>query len=234
MGLEVIGRLPLVCCRRVSNFTEGLISGFAGYLMVRWPRLARNTANVLTAWRLAVVVGLWLIIFFTQWHNRLLLIFGLNISAYMSDLFDGAFARATKSQSRFGAWLDQIADKLLVLPNAYLAYYLLPLPWLLWGYLVVGKIVVVLVFAIIGADLLLVILRLFAVMRHCHVEANQYGKIKIWLQGSGFSAVYLIIIAPRSFSVLALSLLTGALVFALLSIYGHFKAHWRAFRCPKN
>ena len=72
-----------------------------------------NTANVLTLCRIAaipvVVACFWLDRGWAQWLSA-----ALFVIAAVTDWFDGYFARRYHQISRFGRFLDPIADKLLV------------------------------------------------------------------------------------------------------------------------
>ena len=72
-----------------------------------------NTANLLTLSRIAaiplVVACFWLDRGWSQWLSMILFVI-----AAVTDWFDGYFARRYHQISRFGRFLDPIADKLLV------------------------------------------------------------------------------------------------------------------------
>ena len=72
-----------------------------------------NTANILTLCRIAaiplVVACFWLDRGWSQWLSMILFVL-----AAVTDWFDGYFARRYHQISRFGRFLDPIADKLLV------------------------------------------------------------------------------------------------------------------------
>lgn len=72
-----------------------------------------NTANILTLSRIAaiplVVACFWLDHGWAQWLSAILF-----VAACVTDWFDGYFARRYHQISRFGRFLDPIADKLLV------------------------------------------------------------------------------------------------------------------------
>src|SRR5882762_4286019 len=72
-----------------------------------------NTANILTLSRILaiplVVACFWLDRGWAQWLSMILF-----VAACITDWFDGYFARRYHQISRFGRFLDPIADKLLV------------------------------------------------------------------------------------------------------------------------
>jgi len=70
----------------------------------------RQIPNLLSLARLFLVpITLWLII-----DERWDWAFGLFVGAGVTDAVDGALARVLKAQSMLGAWLDPLADKVLV------------------------------------------------------------------------------------------------------------------------
>lgn len=76
-------------------------------------RLSRQLPNILSALRLAAApLTAWLILGHKDWQA--LCIFGL---AGLSDALDGFLAKRFGLASRFGAWLDPAADKLLMLAS---------------------------------------------------------------------------------------------------------------------
>jgi len=79
--------------------------------MVRLPML--NLPNILTLSRIAaipvVVACFWLDRGWAQWFSMIVF-----VAACVTDWFDGYFARRYHQISRFGRFLDPIADKLLV------------------------------------------------------------------------------------------------------------------------
>ncbi len=72
-----------------------------------------NLPNLLTLFRIAVIPGL-VVLFYFETRFASWLACGLFSLAAITDFLDGYIARATKSQSAFGRFLDPVADKLLV------------------------------------------------------------------------------------------------------------------------
>lgn len=214
---KAVARLPVTKLISTVNFIA--------------PSSVKYLANILTGLRLAVSLCLWLMIVACDWPRYLYVIFVLNALAYATDLGDGEVARQSHSETRLGAWLDQAADKLLLLPNAWLAYCLLPNSLFFSGQLswlaprLLGIIVVV--------EASLVCLRLYAAWRHKHIEANSFGKAKVFCQCCGFLSASLIYVNTTIFSSVSMIFLLIALVFAFGSIYGHIKTHWQSFISPR-
>ena len=74
----------------------------------------KNIANILTVSRI-LLIPLFIYSFYLEGIISNLLSFTIFISASITDFFDGYFARYFNSKSNFGACLDPIADKLLVI-----------------------------------------------------------------------------------------------------------------------
>jgi cardiolipin synthase len=101
--------------------------------------LYRNLANSLTVARL--ILTPFVVAAILNGHNRLA--FGLVIAAGASDGLDGFLARRLNAASRFGAYLDPIADKALLV-SIYVAFGIAHvLPWWLVG-IVLGRDVLIL------------------------------------------------------------------------------------------
>jgi CDP-diacylglycerol--glycerol-3-phosphate 3-phosphatidyltransferase len=82
----------------------------------------KNTPNLLTFGRIAAVVLLLLVMLQVPGYSQL--VFWIFLVAAISDYLDGYLARKWKATSQFGAMLDQISDKLLVvLMLVYLIKY---------------------------------------------------------------------------------------------------------------
>lgn len=87
-----------------------------------------NIPNLLTLLRIALI-PVFVIIFYLPWHwaNELTtLIFAI---AAITDWFDGYLARRWHQTSRFGAFLDPVADKLMVAVALVLLVQAHPNPW---------------------------------------------------------------------------------------------------------
>lgn len=91
-----------------------------GALQAAGMSAAQDSASGEEALRLATMAQLW--------HQFALLAF---ISGALTDFIDGWAARALKAESRFGIWLDPIADKVLV-GFALLAVSLTLQSWLIY------------------------------------------------------------------------------------------------------
>jgi len=78
-------------------------------------KLLENLANLITFLRL--FISIWLLI--TAWCNPEQIIFMAVLagSAILTDFLDGKIARELKKTSKFGAALDQLGDKVFVMPS---------------------------------------------------------------------------------------------------------------------
>jgi cardiolipin synthase len=94
----------------------------------------RQAPNILSALRLvAAPIAAWLILHGEDFPA--LCVFGL---AGLSDAADGFLAKKFSLASRFGAWLDPVADKLLMLASFLSLTYVGAVPWQL-TVLVIGR-----------------------------------------------------------------------------------------------
>jgi CDP-diacylglycerol--glycerol-3-phosphate 3-phosphatidyltransferase len=88
-----------------------------------------NTPNILTLLRI-ILIPVFVGVFYLPWHwaNELTtLIFAL---AAITDWFDGYLARRWNQTSAFGAFLDPVADKLIVATALVFLVQVHPTPWM--------------------------------------------------------------------------------------------------------
>jgi len=78
------------------------------------PRSDINLPNALTLGRIAAVPVFVLVLYFLEGEVARWAAFAIFVVASFTDWLDGHLARTWEQQSRFGAMLDPIADKLLV------------------------------------------------------------------------------------------------------------------------
>ena len=72
-----------------------------------------NIPNVLTILRILLIPVL-VVVFYLPFHNHLLVAAGIFAFASITDWFDGYLARRLGQMTAFGAFLDPVADKLMV------------------------------------------------------------------------------------------------------------------------
>ena len=150
----------------------------------------RNLPNIITLSRMAACPA----IFFLALSSDGLVLavtFGLFLAAALSDVWDGYLARKHNLISDLGKLLDPIADKLLLVSTLVPIYIVShrpagggEIPW--WGELPLWVLVVLL-----GRELMVTLLRGFAVRRGVVIAADRPGKYKALLQNVFMGAVLL-------------------------------------------
>lgn len=114
----------------------------------------------------------------------------LFVIAALTDLFDGMAARALDAHSKFGRIIDPIADKALVgLPLIAIAVTAWRMEWAWWLVIVVAAAVIV------GRDLLITALRMFASDGE-GVRVSQLAKVKTAIELVAVGAPILMAAAP--------------------------------------
>lgn len=140
-----------------------------------------NLPNAITTMRLAVTPVLVYLLFQPRLSIRLLA-FILFVVAAVSDLWDGRLARERDQITEYGKIADPIADKLL-LASALVPFYLLTRQDpVLAGIPLFGRISLWIVLVLLGREVLITGLRLFAVRRGEVVTPGKSGKYKAVFQ----------------------------------------------------
>lgn len=87
-----------------------------------------NLANFFTCLRV-LLIPVFMLVYYSafEWHH--LVASGIFILACITDWLDGHTARRLKQTSRFGAFLDPVADKLLVAISLVILAASYPSPW---------------------------------------------------------------------------------------------------------
>ena len=80
-----------------------------------------NLPNILTIFRI-VLIPIFVIFFFVPFNGHQWVSMGIFILAAITDLLDGFLARHLKLTSRFGAFLDPVADKLMICSAYYFVH----------------------------------------------------------------------------------------------------------------
>lgn len=120
--------------------------------------------NLLTLSRIAFAPLLWACLFWDfVWAKALALV--IFIVASLTDFFDGLLARRQKTKTRFGAIMDPVADKILIL-TAFFAFVRL------------GIIPLWLVLIILFREVIVTLLRLWVIRRGIVMPAQRAGKQK--------------------------------------------------------
>ena len=73
-----------------------------------------NLPNILTLARIAAVPGMVFLLWHTPTKTEMALAFIVFVTAMITDIIDGWLARRWKIESKIGAFLDPMADKLMV------------------------------------------------------------------------------------------------------------------------
>lgn len=140
-----------------------------------------NLPNTITVVRIGLA-PLVPVLLFRESSVLRLAAFGVFLAAALSDLWDGYLARSRDETTAFGKVADPIADKLL------LAVVLVPVWWIttrhagLGGLPLFGGVPLWVVIVLLGRELLITGMRLFAARRGVVLAAAQVGKHKAFTQ----------------------------------------------------
>ncbi len=156
------------------------------------------TPNHLTVARAACLAPLWVV-----GDSPPLTIVVVLASAWC-DLADGSLARLRKMTTEEGATLDALCDKF------FTHFALWTVCWNVFSFWL-------LVLAL-ALDIFLTLLRRVKDQRGVTTRANLYGAIKVWAQTI---AIIFALMRTRWSGVVATTILGAAILFAMLSFYGH-------------
>jgi len=129
-----------------------------------------NVPNTLTMLRILAIFPFLFFLFLNSWKAKLVALI-IYIVATFTDLVDGWLARKLKQQTKFGSFMDPLADKLFV------AAALIALPSLesdifpFW-----------MVFLILSREFIVTYLRVFAISKSKEIATMKLGKTKTTLQ----------------------------------------------------
>lgn len=184
-----------------------------------------NLPTLLTLLRIALI-PIFMGVFFlpVEWANALCAV--LFTSAALTDWLDGYLARRLGQTSAFGAFLDPVADKLMVAAALVLLVQAIPSPWMA----VAGVI-------IIGREITVSALREWMAQlgKHKTVAVSMIGKLKTTMQ-----MIALVLLLYRhpvgSFPTLevGLGLLLVAASLTLWSMCHYLLAAWPVLRRQEN
>ena len=166
--------------------------------------------NFLSFLRILLVLP---IIYSLQSEMYLLAAFLFFLSS-MTDFMDGYLARRYKLESELGAFLDLIADKILVVTI---------LVWLVFIY--ANQALTILSILIILREIIITSFRYFLVLNNADTElikANKYGKLKTAFQ---FFSIFLLILSPLLsdfYLVISLAFLFMSTIIAYFSLTIYF------------
>lgn len=152
--------------------------------------MTRNLPNLITAARIVAAPIVAILLLQPRPAPRLLA-FVLFVTAAVSDLWDGYLARSRDQVTTFGKLFDPIADKLLLLASLVPLYVVTSRQMELGGLPVFGAIPLWAVLILLGRELLVTVLRLFAARRGRVVAARHLGKRKALAQNIFIGAAIL-------------------------------------------
>ncbi len=199
----------------------------AGSRRLSWPPLGSrihsdamplNIPNTLTLLRI-ILIPVMVVVFYLPFNNHLLvaaLIFGL---AAITDWFDGYLARKLGQMTAFGAFLDPVADKLMVVTALVLLVERHDtLLFTLAATIIIGREIVVSALREWMAEL----------GERTSVAVSYIGKVKTAFQMVAITALLAIDPARDGNELLALSylLLYAAAALTLWSMFVYLKAAW--------
>jgi CDP-diacylglycerol--glycerol-3-phosphate 3-phosphatidyltransferase len=151
-----------------------------------------NLPNSLTIFRILLTPVF--VYYFTQDNNTDLIIsIGIFIIASFTDWFDGYYARKTNSVTRFGQFMDPLADKVLNLSATFL-------------FASRGFLHVWILYVIIFRDIYTTALRMYALMRNQPVVTSRIAQWKTFLHMALIGLVFFHIFLENIFGVPFLSL----------------------------
>lgn len=147
-----------------------------------------NVPNFLTVSRILLTPIFLVLVFAERWYcqNLALLVFLL---ASLTDLYDGRLARRGGGGTKVGRFLDPLADKVLV-SSALISF------------VVLGMVEMWLVAAILVRDIVITILRMYAIYRNRQIVTSTLAKWKTTIQ----VATVLVILAFMSVKAILMQL----------------------------
>ena len=173
-----------------------------------------NFPTVLTISRFIFAIFVSVLLFFNS-NLAVIIALILFILGSLSDALDGAFARRRSSQSKFGAFLDPIADKFLVF-----------LVLISLVYQRESTIVFIITILIISREIFIMSLREWMAnsLNGKTLEVSSLGKTKTILQMTGISMVIATPIIPLSYYFeLSIVVLIIGTFFGYFSAFKYFK-----------
>lgn len=115
-----------------------------------------------------------------------LLIFGF---ASFTDFIDGWLARRLKQESEFGKFIDPLADKFLVISSLIAIIALDPYFEVLDSWMII---------IIVGRDILITVMRWFAIKKGRPLRTSRFGKFKTAFQMMSIVIIIMIYMSKRS------------------------------------
>lgn len=164
-----------------------------------WP--SSIAPNHITWVRVFLGAALFVLLFFYGIRDKALIL-SLFIVGAFSDMLDGSVARCLKKETKFGAFLDPLADRLLLAPIAFYSLYQ------------ENKIVLL---ALIIAEIANAFASVYLESKNVFVQSNIFGKTKMLLQSFVFAAI--LIVWPQSIPLFFTQILWLSVIFTVLSVF---------------
>ena len=172
--------------------------------------------NLLTILRI-ILIPIFVLIFFLPFNGNNVIVAILFLLAAITDWLDGYLARKLKQNSPFGAFLDPVADKLMVVAALMLLLYAYPYWWMALAGIV-----------IISREIVISALRewMAEIGARNSVKVSMLGKVKTTAQM--VSLLFLLLEAPyyNIVSLFGFILLWIAVILTLWSMCIYLKAAW--------
>jgi len=180
---------------KIDHFRDQLLFVF---IKKFWPE--KILPNHLSWLRIFVGAGLFVFLFFGV--ESKLLIISLFVFGALTDLLDGSVARFFKEETKFGAFLDPLADRILLAPIAFYSLF--------FEYKT-------LLFALIAMETINALTSSYLHSKNIFVQTNIFGKTKMVLQS--FVFVVILVIWPNPLSGFFIDVLWVSAIFVVLSIF---------------
>lgn len=175
-----------------------------------------NLPNILTLLRIALI-PMFIVVYYLPWewhHLASAAIFGI---AALTDWVDGYLARKLNQMTAFGAFLDPVADKLIVAAALILLLEVHSTPWFALPALV-----------IIGREIVISALRewMSELGSRGNVAVSMIGKVKTWVQM--IAVVFLLLAKPEQTYLVTLGYIAiyAAAVLTLWSMLVYLRLAW--------
>lgn len=185
-----------------------------------------NIPNILTLIRLALIPAL-VVVYFMPGRWAAAVATAIFVVAAVTDLLDGYLARRLEQASPLGAFLDPVADKLVVAA----ALVLLASDPLVHGYVWDSRLFVVMVLVIIGREITVSALRewMAEIGKRKKVAVSSLGKVKTVMQ---MVAISFLLFRDSLWSIPIMTigeiLLYLAAILTLMSMLSYLRAAWPA------
>lgn len=180
-----------------------------------------------------VMIPVLIAVFYLPWKWTSVASMLIFVLAALTDWLDGWVARRYHQHSAFGAFLDPVADKLMVSTALFLIVQAHPTPWMaFWAAVIVGREIAV------------------SALREWMAELGQRATVKVQMVGKIKTVVQMVAIACLLYSPSKVSpdwlwmgrevfligdwLLAGAALLTLWSGFAYLRAAWPVLRAEES